>query len=326
MKRTTTLLVMVALLAGRSIVIGGDVISDSPAASDLNGQVSFTQGDGGSITVSFPGQSPESVPRYDAATVIAGTASGSAAFSGDYVEAGVEAVSFKISSASSVSQPVNVYLVLRSSGSGRIWRNQNVSASAVAGQLIVNEVSFERSDGWMRDGGGDLDTMWAADLQSVEVIGVRLSPPGNEAMSYTLSDFTISGSTFGVTPAILSPLEQALKDEFGVTTPDALSDEQKGLDFDVDTMENWRVLLSESDDAYANSIFMAQIIDVSGAGVRIKWPTVAGSFYTVIRSASLLDEFVDLTNLLSTTTGFMEHLDTTGFDDGPFFYKIRREP
>ena len=305
-----------------------DTVSDAPSTSDLNGLATFSSPETGALTVTFYNQSPGSPSRYNAATIVASTSSGDPAFAGNYTESGAESVSFNIRAETTVTEAVDVRLVLRSRISGRVWRNESVTASVQAGVTVTNEVSFERSSGWARDGGGDLDAMWAEDIESVEVIGVRLAQPEREGMSYTVSDFTITGDSFGSTPATLTALQQALKDKFGVTTPDALSDEEKALDFDVDTMESWRVLLSESDDAYANSIFMAQIIDVSGAGVRIRWPTVAGSSYTVIRSASLLDEFVDLqgaTNRLSTTTGFMEHLDTTGFDDGPFFYKIRRE-
>ncbi len=309
--------------------ICGDLLSDSPSTTDINGAVSFVQGQNGAITVSFPAQSGNSIPRYDAVTVVAGNSSGDPAFSGNYTEMGVDAVSFNIASESTVLSPVLVQLVLRSSGSGRVWRNESVSASAVGGQVVVNQVSFERSSGWTRDGGGDLDAMWAADLQSVEVIGVRLAKPNREAISYTISEFIISGETFGTTPATLTPLEQALKDQFGVTSAAELTETQKAQDGDGDGMADFVEIMSENDDEYANSIFVAEIVSITEAGVLLRWPTVAGSSYTVIRSASLMEEFQDLQGAVSipaATTGYMTHLDASGAEGGPYFYKIRREP
>jgi len=76
------------------------------------------------------------------------------------------------------------------------------------------------------------------------------------------------------------------------------------------------------------SIFAAEIIEISDSGIRIRWPVVVGSSYTVMRSASLMAEFMDLEGAASmpaTYTGYMTHLDAATVDAGPYFYKIRRE-
>ena len=329
MKNLVKTILFSALVAAPALqVLSVDVLSDAPYTSDINGVVSFVRGANGSITVSFPQQSVTSVPRYDAATLVACNASGAPAFSGNYAEMGVSGASFKIKSESNVSAPVQVQIVLRSSVSGRVWRNESVRASAVAGEWILNSVTFDRASGWKRDGSGDFDAMWAADLQSVEIIGVRLSQPGKEAMSYTVAEFVITGA-FGTTPGLLTPLEEALKDRFGVTKVSELTDSQKTADSDGDGMADVAEILSENDQEYANSIFVAEIVSVTDAGVLVKWACVAGSRYTVIRAASLMDEFQDLPGAVSipaTSTGFMTHLDTTGVEGGPYFYKMRREP
>jgi hypothetical protein len=323
-----TILFSVLVAAPAIHVLSVDVLSDAPYTSDVNGVVSFVSGANGSITVSFPQQSATSVPRYDAATVVACNAGGEPAFAGNYTAMGVSAVSFKIRSEKTVSSPVLVQIVLRSSVSGRVWRNESVAASAVQGEWISNQVSFDRASGWKRDGSGDFDAMWAADLQSVEMIGVRLAQPGREAMSYTVAEFVITGS-FGTTPGFLTPLEKALKDRFGVTAVSELTDAQKTADADADGMTDVAEILSENDQDYANSIFVAEIVSVTDAGVLVKWACVAGSRYTVIRGDSLMDEFQDLPGAVSlpaTSTGFMTYLDTTGVNGGPYFYKMRREP
>lgn len=305
-----------------------DILSDATAAADINGNVSFIYGANGALTVVFPAQSASSIPKYTAATIVARTSSGSPAFSGNYIEMGANTVSFKIRSESTVVAPAGVQLVLRSSVSGRAWRNDSVTASPEEGVLVVNQVSFERSSGWTRDGGGDLDAMWQEDLQSVEIIGVRLVQPNRQAMSYTVSDFTVSGDLMDGAPAVLTPLEQALRDRFGVTSIDDLTDSQKAQDTDEDGMTDLVEILSENDDTYANMIFAAEIVSITDDGILIRWPVVAGSSYTVLRAASLLDEFQDLAGAVSmpaTYTGYMLYIDATALDAGPYFYKIRRE-
>lgn len=312
-----------------SLRVSADVVATLPSSDELNGSVSVVSDGSGSMTVTFPEQLLASMPRYNAVTIVASTSTGEAAFSGNYIQAGVQSVLFHVQSHSNVSEPVDIMLVLRSSVTGRTWRNENVTASRVDGELVVNQVSFDRSSGWTRDGGGDLDAMWTEDLQGVEVIGVRLTQPAREGMSYTVSAFTISGTTFTSSPATLTALENALQDKFGVISLDALTDAQKAADSDGDGMTDLEAVLSENDETYANSIFMAEIIGVTDAGILIKWPCVVGSHYTVIRADNLMSPFEDLAGAISLPadkTGFMTYLDVSAVGDGPYFYKIRREP
>lgn len=320
--------IVALMLSGKVVDLQAEVVADTASTTDINGTVTYSYGAPGEITVTFPTQLPTSRLTYNAVTIVAGSSSADVAFRGDYIAAGYRSVAFKIQGLTTVSVPVSLQLVLRSSVSGRVWRNSNVTASAVGGVLVANSVTFERSSGWTRNDTGDLDVLWQEDLRSVEVIGVRLAQPTREGMTYTISDFRLSGDVI-TPPSELTPVEQALSDAFdGKTSVSQLTDAEKSRDTDGDGMEDYVEVLSENDDEYANSIFAAEIVNITDEGILIRWPCVDLSRYTVMRATSLMSPFEDLagaTALQATFTGYMTHLDTSALGAGPYFYKIRRE-
>ena len=293
--------------------------------ADSSGLISFSSTGPGSITVTFAAQGGP--PAYAPATVIADAGDPDSPFSGDYVAAGAQSMSFRIMSDGHVPRCPAVVIVGRQSG--RMWYNTGVTVSSVAGEWTVNNVALELAAGWTTEASGNLDAMWDYDLKDVGMTGVRLVQYGLEAQSYTIDEFRLSGANGFITPpAGLSPLELALQERFGVTSLNDLSDEQRRVDSNQDGMTDLTAILSETDASYANSIFAAEVVPNSQAeGVTIKWPCVAASTYTVLRSQDLTGDFLGIEDpqsrdRLATWTGYMTYVDTSATGAGPYFYKI----
>jgi hypothetical protein len=304
------------------------VVANAPAIDDVDGGVAYVAGADGMITVTFPEQSTASFPTYVAATVVADCSGTGSVFKGDYEAAGVKSLMFNIRSETAAVKPAGAMVVLQGE-SGRLWRNEKVIVSAQSGLWITNVISFDRvAGGWVRDGEADPEASWSEDFKAVKLIGIRMNQPGFEGLSYSIAEFRLSGETYTTPPAGLTPLQQALYDTFGVTSVDALTEEQKLQDTDGDGMADVVAILSENDHAYAASIFVAELLPPEESGIKVRWPCVAGAVYTVFRSESLTEAFLSLpaaTRIETRHTGYTNHLDQTATGAGPYFYKIRRD-
>lgn len=285
--------------------------------------VSFLVETNGSVTVAFATQS--SPPSYMIASVGVDMAASDPGFSGDYLSNGVKGVSFTL--ISDGCAPVNTTVFFGSKRSGRVWYNPNVQASDVAGQVVLNSILFERASGWATDAKGDLDVMWREDLGCVDVIGVRMMQKGRAPQACMVSGFRLyDANGFVTSSAVLGKLEQALYMSFGVTSADALSDAQKLRDANGNGMADFTEILLENDLNYANSVFAAEVMEIEGDIITIKWPCVNGSTYSVYRATDLNGGFFLLpgaASLQATQTGYMTYKDTaTG--SSTYYYKVKR--
>ncbi len=317
---------LLAAATARGTTVGvtpGGWTGDDSDSTRANAVV-FCMDTNGAITVLFLAQSGP--PNYTVANIIADAGASDSAFSGDYIAAGVKGLSFRIMSDG--HSPRYPMVILGSSRSGRLWYNANVKVSAVAGEWVWNSVSFDRAAGWMTDAKGDLDSMWKADLESVGMIGIRLSQRRREAQAYTVGQFRLLDQNGFITdPAVLTPLELALYERFGVKSIDLLTDAQKALDSNTNGMPDVAEILSEHDLGYANSIFAAQV-QVDENGITIKWACVKGATYTVFRATNLVSGFSAMpgaSDLQAVQTGYMTYKDTAATGTGPYFYKVKRK-
>jgi hypothetical protein len=88
-------------------------------------------------------------------------------------------------------------------------------------------------------------------------------------------------------------------------------------------------ILSENDPAFANSIFVAEIVPpaAEAEGITVKWACVKLARYTVYRSEDLLSAFHTLEDpssrdIQAVATGYMTYQDTSATGAGPYFYKV----
>lgn len=274
----------------------------------------------GYVTVHFAAWDPKGMPDYSSGSVQADVGVSAGAFVGDYVAADIEGLTFKLMGDGHV--PKDAMVILRSSVSGRIWRNENVQVSKSAGLWFMNTIPLQRDAGWTRDGPGDLDAMWAADLTSVDMIGIRLVQNGHEAQSYSIDDFRLFGEGFITDEAVLIMLRMY----FGVDSVDDLTAEQKQRDLDDDGMVDWKEILAGTNPEDASSIFAIEM-SKDGAGIILRWPCLKGAKYSVLKTTNMVKKmFLPLvSDLEAAETGFMTHRDENASGRGPYFYRILKQ-
>ena len=97
-------------------------------------------------------------------------------------------------------------------------------------------------------------------------------------------------------------------------------------DADKDGLTNLAEFKAGTNPTDAKSLFeiMNVSLDSSGSPL-IEWSSVAGKFYTLQRSADLLNGFADLQSNIAATAPKNSFRDTTAPGNGPYFYRLRVE-
>ena len=282
-------------------------------------------GSNGLVTVSFQEQAASgSPPQFRSVLLMANASVLEGAFVGNYIEEGIKAIYFKLANS---QPPCWIELVLQGAESGRMWRNTTV-LTAGSNEWVENTISFDRSAGWTRDGGGNLDLMWTQDLQNVAMIGVRITQSSFEAQTCSIDQFMLKDKTGFVTAAAqLTDLQKALFERFGVYDLESLTEEQKMIDSDNDGMTDVKELIAGTNPDVASSVFMAEIVqNIEGEGIVISWPCVKGAKYSVLRSTNLVAGMQNLVvGLVASETGTMTYRDTTATNSAVYFYRIRKD-
>ena len=276
----------------------------------------YTAGEDGEAILSFdarPGGARKKRSRgIGAATV--GVNSGELV--GNYTEAGIESVAFRFATDGHLPRAA---VVLRT-GDGEEWLNGNLNISLVAGEAMLNSLSFERSSGW-RKNRLDTDALWAEALTDVKAIGIRVVPLGIEAQVYTISDFMLIGPDGLQIPADLSPLAARLLKRFNRTTIAGAAALAGDSDGDGDGMSDLDETLLDT------GYFVAEVVE-SIEDTVIKWNSIVNATYKVYRAESLTSGFTLAATLtlpgseIEVIDGEAYWIDATAVGAGPYFYKV----
>ena len=263
-------------------------------------------------------------------------------FGGNMIERGINTLQFKIHGDGLAPSLALVSLNYRSE-TRRTW-SIPFDVSRTPGEVVTIILPLTIAAGWSADYHGNQYAMLAQDLQDVESVSVRVSPgdPDDtgslDPQSYTVTDFVaINDDGISSQPGVLSPDEEALEQalisnfSYGYGSVDALTDEMKEWDQDLDGMADYVEIMSEHDEDYADSIFAAEDIVTANDGIELTWVCVEGQTYSVLRSESIQGTFSvvpELEGLVASGTGYMTGKD--GSDEvvngeGPFFYRIRKD-
>jgi len=140
---------------------------------------------------------------------------------------------------------------------------------------------------------------------------------GYEAESYSVDDLVLFGDGFMTKEAKLTA---SLMDAFGVQSAADLAPGQLMADSDRDGISDVDAVQAGKDPGLAVSI-----LDVTTAGVRLEWPSVAKKTYTLYRSSTMTGEFLPIAVVPASESGFMTYMDAEATGVGPFFYKVKKQ-
>jgi hypothetical protein len=96
-------------------------------------------------------------------------------------------------------------------------------------------------------------------------------------------------------------------------------------DPDGDGMNNYQEYIAGTNPLDPQSRFQILRVRPDPSGPFIDWSSVAGKFYTIQRSTSLLDGFADLQTHIAATASLNTYHDISGSGSESFFYRIRVE-
>ncbi|MDA0989826.1 MAG: hypothetical protein O3A51_03645 [Verrucomicrobia bacterium] len=295
-----------AIFAGSSAQAATTTQADSWSA-DLEGTVTLAQ-DAGNVSVTFPGGFPETAK----AELIANSTSGD--LHGNLSAAGASAISFQADVTGSVDPGTRAVIV---SATGRTWYRSVAAGGAVSIPL--------NSTAWTLEYGVGTQEKWDADLADVLAIGVVVNRGEPSApATYAISGFALTSES-PVGGSGLSDLESALQARFGVTSLADIDPEDAAADSDGDGMSDLNEILAENEPGYfATKLFLADIVEVDGASVTIKWACAAGNDYSVLRADSASGDFTVIAGpTTAAETGFQTFVDAAGGDNA--FYLIQQD-
>lgn len=292
---------------------------------------------GTSITVQFgAGEPPPSTKGASLAVVVVDEGVPNSVFKGNLIARAINKFRFDVTD--SGCQPQSAILVMAASAPGqpRTWTT-TFTTLGQAGVRKSVEVPLLRT-AWKTDFSGNLDQMFAQDIQYVTSLSISIRPGlpsgalATPAQSFKLENFVaINDDGISSSPAALTPLESAFISRFGYGygSADKLTSDMKTWDADGDGMMDYIEIQSENDEAFANSIFAATDVKMTDNGAEITWTTVKDAVYTVLVTDELGKDFAAvaaLSGIQATETGFMTRIDAAAKGkQGPFFYVILKQ-
>jgi len=126
----------------------------------------------------------------------------------------------------------------------------------------------------------------------------------------TLSTFTFGTADRGLTERV----------DLQLNLPGA-----PGPDTDGDGVPDWAEVVAGTNPADANSVYraLADVQPAPGGGLIIRWSSVAGKSYSVLRATNLAQPFSPLATNIPAIAPQNQFRDTTATGTGPYFYRVQ---
>lgn len=284
------------------------------------GEATITSQDG-VIKVSFPAGS---YPDPQLAGVDADESVAPNAFVGNYLEAGIKGLSFRLMVESGEAEmPKGVSLFIIGGADDTRWTISDLVFNEVSGTWVANNIEIGATRGAWYHGQPrgqaplDLDALWTDTITDVKLIGLDLSRRGLAAQSYSITDFRFIGDGFISDPALLARVQDHLNQT--ASNVDKLTAAQMAQDSDGDGVSDYDAIMAGQDPGLA-----VKIVSVEADGITLEWPKAANRKYTLLRCSSLKDGFTEvvLDGGFENESGVKTYKDTTATGDVPYFYRV----
>ena len=317
------------LTAGQGVAAqaGVSVGTLPPAVDSVPESGAVIRDNGDYITVSFPGSVgiPTAPPPGAAATVRTSLMTAEGAFTGDYIAAGVQGLSFSLMHTG--VRPPRALVVLVSAA-GDAWYNDSLlKFNAAENVWQDNNVSFDLRAGWYDLAGNQSEEAWQAALRNVRAIGLDLVQVGSFGQTASVNHFRLLLDNEVETPdAILS---ERLFARFGVRDLRALTADQRKQDSDkngiADYLEIW---VTQSDpDSEDDGDLMVEVSRTPQGKSEVSWTSVAGGEYAVEVSDSPKGQYRALAGaerVRATVKGRTTKTDEEDGSGGLRFYRVKQ--
>lgn len=262
----------------------------------------------GELALAFPTQTTKTPPEHYLIRADEDASGGS--FAGDYQAAGVQAVSFRIF----LPRAVEPTLRLFNRQNDRVWRYR-VSGLAT-GQWVT--VTVPVAPETLHNLGGVQG--WSAfrdDIRNLEWIGVAIERNSSmAAQTYLLDDFKLIGPG----PEFAAWMERFPDPGDGPEGAHPLP----GGDLDGDGESNVNEWIAGTSAGDSQEFFEVKLATVTpGAGNPLRWKSVEGRRYVVLRSRDLSLGFEPIAGPLAATPPENTFEDTSLNDSDPVFYRLQ---
>ena len=227
------------------------------------------------------------------ATVDVDSGNAASLFTGDYLAANINALTFEVIGSGFL--PETALVELRSA-SGRRWRygfkDQLKTQAGVAAQV---HIPLTVGSGWTTPWAGESHSLFAADLQQITLCSIVLipgKPAANTflpAQSYQVRTVTaLTDPTVSPPMVSLSPLAQALTRRFGygIDGEEDLTDALRAVDLDQDTLKDYQEAFAEHDAGFAASLLELKW-GIQAPPLGLHWPVVRGQTYRLMGAESI---------------------------------------
>jgi len=328
-------MIRIVALACATLLLGAHVGSgvttgveaDSWSLDDVMGAVSYSDGADGSVTITFDSRSTRDWTGLG--TLVVDTVDPD--FTGNYE--GISEISVTVAGGAG-NVPGVLAIVLQASGSDRVWENVVDMSGIVDGAVTVTvSVPAELSAGWNTTWTGNdaaKPGLWAADIQDIGTVGVKVAQGGTAAQAYTVSGFMLDGVAVDLVPARVLAYFSDLLDRDINSLSDLTADEL-AIDTDNDGMSDFDEMFAGTDPNNANDIFAAKLVGVDP--VQVEWPHAEDVSWAVLRCENLTagfevyDASVNVGDAEVSVTGegddqAVVYTDGDTADGESYFYKV----